>query len=512
MASQTSENNKRIAKNTVFLYVRMLLGLVISLFTARLILQALGVEDYGLNNVVGGVISLFAIVTGVLNSATSRFLTVELGKGNLIQMRNVYSNTMSLYSILALIIVVLEETVGLYLVNYTLSIPPERLFACNVLYQTIVLSSMFTLFLIPAGSLIIAFEKMNVYAYIGIGEIIAKCLVVYLVMISPLDKLISLACLNMLVIIALSVVKLVYCKKTFSNVFTYKLGWDKPLLRSMLGFSFWNLIGSAAYILRIQGVNILINVYFGAVVNAANAIAYQINSAVNGFVTNFSTAVNPQITKTCAAGQYEQMKSLIFRSGKFTYYLLMILCFPILFETEFVLHLWLGNNIPEFTVIMTRIVLVISMVETFTYSIGCAVNATGKVKYYQIVICSIMLLIFPITWIMFKMGMPPYYGLLVYLFTSITALLARFYFLEKILNISSWEYTKKVYSHTVLVSLVSIIFPFLVCNVMDDGWVRFMIVCLTIELANVAVIWTLGLDKDEKSFMLSVIKKVLHKQ
>ena len=512
MTSQTSENTKRIAKNTVFLYIRMLLGLIISLFTARLILQALGIEDYGLNNVVGGVISLFAIVTGVLNSATSRFLTVELGKGNLIQMRRVYKNSMSLYIILAIIIVILEETIGLYLVNYTLSIPDERLFACNVLYQTIVLSSMFTLFLIPSSSLIIAFEKMDVYAYIGIGEIIAKCLVVYWVMVSPIDKLISLACLNLIVIGILSVIKLVYCKRSFSNVFTYKLGWNKFLLRSMLGFSFWNLIGSAAYILRIQGVNILINIYFGAIVNAANAIAYQVNAAVNGFVTNFSTAVNPQITKTCAAGQYEQMKSLIFRSGKFTFYLLMFLCFPILFETDFVLNLWLGDNIPEYTVIMTRLVLVISMVETFTYSIGCAVNATGKVKYYQIVICSIMLLIFPIAWLMFKFGLPPYYGLIVYMFTSITALLARFYFMEKLLNISSWEYTKMVYSKTILVSIVSAFFPLLICYTMDDGWIRFIIVCLTVELVNVLVIWIVGLDRTEKTFMLSVVNKIFKRK
>ena len=510
--TNTLDNNKRIAKNTIFLYARMLLGLVVSLFTAKIILQALGTEDYGLNNVVGGVVTLFSIVTAVLNTATSRFLTIELGKGNLLEMRKVYMNSMSLYTILAILVVILEETIGLYFVNHTLVIPQDRIFACNVLYQTIVFSSMITLFLVPAGSLIITFEKMDVYAYFGVAEILAKSLVVCLVMVSPYDKLISLACLNLGIIILLSAIKIVYCKRTFREVFTYRLGWKKEIVRSMIGFSFWNLIGSAAYILRIQGVNMLLNVFFGAIVNAANAIAYQVNSAVNGFVTNFSTAVNPQITKLCAAEQYEQMKSLVFRSGKFTYYLLMVLCFPILFETDFILHLWLGDNIPDYTVIMTRLVLIISMIETFTYSIGCAVNAIGKVKYYQIVICSIMLLIFPIAWIMFKLGMPPYFGLIVYLFTSVVALLSRFYFMDKLLNISAWEYTKKVYYHTVLVSLLSIIIPLVICLIMEEGWKRFLLVCVTAEVANILVIWTMGLDGAEKSFLISMVNKVRYKK
>ena len=507
--SDNQSNNKRIAKNTVFLYAQMLLGMIVSLFTARIILQALGIEDFGLNNVVGGVITLFSIVTAVLNSATSRFLTVELGKDDAVAMRKVYKNSLSLYLLLALFVLLLEETVGLYLVNRTLSIPDDRIFACNFLYQTIVLSSIVSLFVVPAGSLIIAYEKMDIYAYLGVGEIISKCLVVYIVMISPCDKLMSLAFLNLLIFFVIATIKILYCKKSFSEVFSFSLGWNKSLIRSMLGFSFWNLIGSAAYILRIQGINILINVFFGPIVNAANAIAYQVNSAVNSFVTNFSTAVNPQITKTCASEQYEQMKNLIFRSGKFTYYMLMMLCFPILFETDFILHLWLGDNVPEYTVIMTRIVLLISMVETFTYSIGCAVNATGNVKYYQLVICTIMLLIFPITWVLFKMGFPPYCGLIVYLITSISALFARFFFMEKLLDISPVEYTKKVYSHTILVSILSLIIPSMLCYYLNDGWLRLIIVFITVEVVNSVVIWTVGLDNNEKSFLLSIINKLL---
>lgn len=488
----------------------MLLGMVVSLFTARIMLDALGITDYGLNNVVGGVITLFSILTAVLNSATSRYLTVELGKGNISAMRDIFKNSMSMYLVLALLVFILEETIGLYLVNYTLNIPPDRVFACNVLYQTVVLSSLLSLLVVPAGSLIIAYEKMDVYAYFGVGEIVARCLVVFLVVISPTDKLITLALINLILFIIINTWKITYCERVFYEVFTYQLGWNRTLVTSMVGFSFWNLIGSAAYVLRIQGVNILINVFFGAVVNAANAIAYQVNGAVGSFVTNFSTAVNPQITKTCAAGQYEEMKNLIFRSGKFTYYMLMMLCFPIILETDFVLHLWLGDNVPEYTVIMTRLVLIISMVETFTYSIGCAVNATGRVKYYQIVICSIMLLIFPIAWVLFRLGLPPYYGLVVYLITSIIALIARFYFMKKLLNISPFEYTKKVYLHTVLVSLLSIIIPMTIYYTMSDGWFRFIVVCLAVEFANILVIWIIGLDKSERAFLIRTINKLFY--
>lgn len=506
----TDSNNKRIAKNTAFLYLRMLFSLVVSLFTARIVLKTLGVEDYGLNNVVGGVIGLFSIVSAVLNSATSRFLTIELGKNNEKAMRKIYKNSMSLYAILCLVIFILEETIGLYIVNNTLSIPEDRLLACNVLYQTVVVSSILNLFIVPANSLLIAYEKMDIYAYFGIGETLARLLVVFFIVISPLDKLISCALLNLSVFAISSILKLIYCCRTFTNVYSNKMEWDKNLIGSMVSFSFWNLIGSAAYVLRIQGVNILINIFFGPIVNAANAIAYQINTAVGGFVTNFSTAVNPQITKTYASTQYVEMRNLIFRAGKFTFYLLMLSCYPILFETDFILQIWLGNNIPEYTVIMTRLVLIISMVETFTYSIGCAVNATGQIKYYQLVICSTMLLIFPLAWLSFKLGFPPYYGLVIYLFTSIIALLLRFHFMKVLLGISPIEYTKKVYFPTILVGSLGLILPIIIYLNMESGWARFIIVCITAEISNIILIWVLGLDKSEKSFITSLLRKITH--
>lgn len=506
--TKTPSDNKRIAKNTLFLYIRLGFSLIVSLYTSRVILNALGVEDFGIYNVVGGVIALFAIVTSTLNTATSRYLTVELGKDNIPGMRAIYSNCNSLYLILGLFIILLEETIGLYLVNYVLVIPPDRIVASNILYQTIVLSSFITLINTPAGSLIISFEKMNVYAYIGVAETVAKLAVALILTVSSYDKIIILAVLNLVVIIGISGWRLGYCHRFMSEVFNFQLKFDKQIFHSMVGFSFWNLIGSSASVLRIQGVNILLNVFFCPVVNAANAIAYQVNSAVNGFVSNFTLAVNPQITKTYASGEHERMKNLIFYSGKFSYYLLMFLCLPIIFESEFILHLWLGDNIPEYAAIMTRLVLVIAMVETFTYSIGCAINATGNIRNYQLVICGIMLTIFPVVWIIFKLGALPYYGLVVYLITSITALISRFYFMKKQLNILPKDYIKNVYQHIITVTCLSIILPLVIYYLMPEGWARFIVMVCSVELSNAVCIWFFGLTLHDRQLVKDGVTKV----
>lgn len=509
MTENSASNNKRIAKNTLFLYIRLGFSMIVSLYTSRVILNALGVEDFGVYNVVGGVIALFAIVTSTLNTATSRFLTVELGRDNIPGMRAIYSNCNTLYLILGLFIILLEETIGLYLVNYVLVIPPDRVVASNVLYQTVVISSFITLINTPAGALIVSYEKMDVYAYIGVAETVAKLAVALILTFSSYDKIITLAVLNLIVAIGISGWRIGYCRRFMSQVFNFHLKFEKQIFRSMVGFSFWNLIGSAASVLRVQGVNILLNVFFGPVVNAANAIAYQVNSAVNGFVSNFTLAVNPQITKTYAAEEYQRMKSLIYYSGRVSFYLLMFLCLPIIFETNFILHLWLGKTVPEYAVIMTRLVLVIAMVETFTYSIGCAINATGEIRNYQLVICGIMLTIFPVTWLVFKLGALPYFGLVVYLATSITALISRFYFMDKLLNIHAKDYIKNVYKHTILVSFMSIIIPIIVYHLLPEGWSRFIIMLLVVELSNAICIWLFGLTPHDRQLVKQGIGKLL---
>lgn len=319
LVTNTSENNKRIAKNTLFLYFRTMLTMFISLFTSRIIINSLGIVDYGLYNVVAGVISMFSFLNGSLGAATSRFLTYELGVKNTEKIRRVFYTAFDIHLGLAIIVVLFCETIGLWIVNNTLTIPADRLFACNVIYQYVVLTGVLSITQVPLNAMIISHERMNIYAYLGISDAILKLCVAYLIVISPLDKLITLGTLHLFISIGMYLFYHIYCKRNFSE-YCINLKVDKQLFKQMIGYSTWSLLGSSASMLKNQGVNILINIFFGPTVNAANAIAYQVNHAITSFSQNFTVALNPQIIKTYAANEKEQIKNLIFRGGKISFF------------------------------------------------------------------------------------------------------------------------------------------------------------------------------------------------
>lgn len=498
-------NNKRIFKNTAYLYVRMLLGLIVSLITARVILEALGVVDYGLNDVVGGMVTLFSFVGATLSTSTSRFLSYSMGKNEENRLTLIFSTASYIHLVVAILVVVFGETIGVYLVNQVLDIPDDRLFACNVLWQTVIAGAFVSIVQVPLSSLVISYESMNVYAYIGMFDIFARLVIVYLVKYSPIDHLISLAFLNLLVCLLDILFYVIYCKKHFPKIVSFTFKCDKGIRKSMLGFTGWNILGSLANMLRHSGISILLNLFFGPIANAANAIAFRVNNAIMGFTSNFTTAVNPQITKSYAAGELTDMKLLVFRAGKLTYYMLLFLCLPIIFECDYILHLWLGNEIPEASIIMTRLVLVIAMVDSFTYSIGGAVLATGKIKDYQLVISGIALLVFPLSWVLFKMGLPVYTGMVVYLICSIVALIVRLYFVKVLLLIPPKEYICKVFVKTITVTILSLLAPFILSFVMDESAFKCMILIIVTEILTVFLIWFLGLEKNEQSFVKDTI-------
>lgn len=504
-------NSKRVLKNTIYLYLRMLLGLVVSLITARVILDALGVVDYGLNDVVGGMISLFAFVTTTLSTSASRFMSYSIGKGEQNELRKVFSNAFIIHLYVALIVLILGETFGIYLVNYVLNIPDSRLFACNILWQTVIVGSCISILSVPMSAMVISHEKMNVFAYIGMFDIFARLFIVFLVKYSPFDKLISLAFLNLGVSVFDILFYYIYCKLKFSEVILFCLYKDKDVQKSMLGLIGWNIIGALANMLRHTGLSLLLNIFFGPVANASNAIAYRVNNAIMGFTGNFTTAVNPQITKAYAAAEYEGLKKLIFRSGKLTYYMLMLICFPIIFECEYILHVWLGTSIPEETFVLTRLVLVIAMIDTFTFSIGCAVQATGNVKNYQLVVSGIALLIFPISWVLFKCGYPLYWGLIIYMICSILSLLSRLYFIETLLHIRVVDYCKNVFFRTSLSSFLCLIYPIIVCNCMVDSTIRCITIVLGCVIFSLIIIWFIGLNQSERNFFRELIIRLIFK-
>ena len=505
-------NSKRIVKNTFFLYTRMLLLLFVSLLTARVMLDALGAEDYGLNNVIAGVVTLFSFLNNTLTTATSRYLTYEIGTGNITKLKNTFSNSVLTHSIIGFIVIILGETLGLYFVNAILNIPDNRLFACNIAFQIVIISTFFTLVQTPFSAIIISYERMGLYAYMGCFDAIAKLISCYIVKISPYDKLITLSILQGLISLTVFIIYLIYCKTRCKEAFSISLRLNKSIATPMLKFTTWSLLGSIANMLKNQGINILINLFFGPTTNAANAIAYRINAAITGFTANFTTALNPQIIKTYAAKEFIEMKKVLFRGGKFSFYLLMLLGFPAIFETPFILRIWLGDNIPAYTSIMTKLIIVLSMIETFTYSIGCAIQATGNIRNYQLLISGISLLNFPISYLFYKNGFPPYTALGISIIISFITLISRLYFMKIQLSIPPSEYIRNVFCRTFLVAIVCLPTPLVIYNIMQEGGLRFIILCLLTTFTNLICIWFLGMLKDERLFIKKIFYNIKSKK
>ena len=374
MSIQTSENNKRIAKNTLLLYFRMLLLMVVSLYTSRVTLAALGVEDYGIYNVVGGVVAMFSMLSGSLSAAISRFITFELGRGDKERLKTVFSTSVNIQIGLAIIIMVLAEIGGVWFLNCKMNIATERLLAANWVLQCSIITFMINLISVPYNAAIIAHERMSAFAYISILETVLKLLVVYLLYVTLYDRLIVYAVLLCLVAIALRLIYGIYCKRNFEEC-TYHFIYDKSILRSMTGFAGWNFIGVASGALRGQGVNIVINLFCGAAVNAARAISFQVNNAVNSFASNFMTAINPQITKSYASGNYGYMMQLIFQGARLSYYLLLFISLPLILEADTVLKLWL-EEVPEHTTLFVQLILVFGMEEALSNPLITAMLAT----------------------------------------------------------------------------------------------------------------------------------------
>ena len=502
-----SANNKRIAKNTLLLYVRMLFGMLVSLYTSRVILQTLGVEDYGVYNVVGGVISMFTFLNGAMSSATSRYITFEIGKGNMEQLKKVFSTSLQIHAIIALLIVILGETVGLWFLMNELVIPEGRMDAAMWVYQCSVVTAVVTIMSVPYNADIIAHEKMSAFAYISVLEIILKLAIVYLLVVLPFDKLKVYAVLVLMVGLLIRYIYTRYCHKHFEESH-YIHRRDKPLLKEMSSFAGWSFWGNLAGILYAQGLNMMLNIFFGPVVNAARGIATQIQGVVQQFVGNFQMALNPQITKTYASGELDKMHSLMFRSARFSFMLLFFLSLPIMLETSYILTLWLGI-VPENTVIFARIIIAISLIYTIANPCVIANQATGKVKVYQAVVGGLLLLILPISYIVLKMGAPAYSVFIVHFCVESVAQFARMYMLRNMIDLPLWSYVKNIYLPIMGVVLLSIVLPLLVYSNMQEGFIRLLAVGMTCVISVAMTSLFIGMTRNERSFLIDKSLRVL---
>lgn len=500
-------NNKRIAKNTLFLYMRMLITMVVALYTSRVVLETLGVTDFGIYNVVGGVVSMLSFVTNSMASASQRFLAFEIGKNNIEKLKKTFSITITIYIIFAVIILIISETVGLWFVKNKLTIPQDRIEATLWVYQFSIFSFVFSILRIPYNAAIIAHEKMRFYALNSIVEVSLKLIIVLLLVWFSFDKLITYSFLTFLVILIISFIYFIYCRINFSET-RYTFAWDKQLFKTMFGFAGWNLFDSIANVGKNEGVNILLNIFFNPAINAARGIAFQVSTQITGFVGNFQVAAAPQIIKYAATGQIQEMKKLYFVSSRLSYFLLFLVSLPIYLNLDFLLKLWL-KEVPDYTLLFIQLILINRLVDTMAGTTNVLVQATGKMKIYQMFSGIAILFNLPISYLFLYFGFEPQITIIVSITLSCVIVYGRVHIMSLLTGIKINDYLSEVILRNIVVTFLSIIVPLLLYIKLEHSIWSFFIIGFTSVCMSCVSIYSVGLSSDERNdFNNFVIKKI----
>ena len=500
----SSLNSRRIVKNTGLLYFRMFLIMLVTLYTSRLVLKVLGVEDYGIYNVVGGVVTMFSFLNGALNIATQRFLNYEMGKGNQKAMNRVFSMSVWSFLLLSLIAIVLAETVGLWFVETQLNIPEQRTIAAKWVYHFSVAAFVVNLLAVPYNAAIIAHEKMSIYAFVSIGEVLLKLSLVYFLIITNHDKLWLYGLLMLLVTFLVSMAYGIICKISFKEC-NLTFTWDKGLFNRLFSFSGWMLSGTITNVLSTQGVNILINIFFSPVYNASRSIAMQVYGAINSFVTNFMTAVRPQVVKSYANGNISYMLQLVFSSSKIAFYLLLLFVTPILSNTREILDLWL-DEVPDKSILFTQLVLVNLLIVSAYTPISYVSQASGKIRDYQLIISVCFLLIALLTWGSYKIGLPVETTFYIAIIVDLWGWCARLWVLKRIVDFPVRSYFRLVIYPVFFVCFLSLITSIVINYVIPSE--KFVSLCTNIILCmavTTIIVWHVGLAKSEKKILCEMI-------
>ena len=509
MPDSTSAN-KRIAKNTIILYLRMIFILCVGLYTSRIVLNTLGVEDYGVYSVVGGFVAFFSFLNGAMATATQRFITFELARGNIDRQIATFSTAAIIHFTIALLIVIIAETIGLWFVCHKLVIPEERFSAAIWVYQFSILTMFVSIVSIPYNAAIIAHEKMSAFAYISILDAVLKLIIVFLLTIVSFDKLIFYAALLFSISLLDRLIYGIYCKRHFRET-QIKLTFDKKLFREMTNIAGWSLFGNIAGVFYTQGLNILLNMFFGPVVNAARAIAVTIQGVVTGFVSNFQMALNPQITKSYAVGDLNRMHTLIFASSKYSFFLLLLIALPIMVETQAILTLWL-KIVPDHTVWFARLMLCILLIDALSNPLMISAQTVGRVKVYQSVVGGLLLLILPIAYVVLKLGGNPEMVFIVHLIVAVAALVCRVLIVGRMVSFSFLSYAHKVLLPTISVfALASCISAVLFHITPSGGILKTIIVIVSTSAITGVAILIVGINTTERHLLLSKITCLNHK-
>lgn len=504
-------NNKRIAKNALFLYLRMFISMAVSLFTSRVVLQTLGVMDYGIWNVTGGVIAMFGFLNMSMAGCTNRFLSYELGKNDYDRLQRVFSASLTIHIIIAGIVLLLGETVGLWFLQEKLVIPEDRMFAANVVYQFSIISTMVAITQVPYNAMIMANEKMDVYAYIEMGNVLLKLLIVYLLFISPIDKLITYILLTFATTVGVALIYRIYCVRKLRSC-RFRLNLDKEIVKPMLGFSVWDLYGNASVMARTTGVNMLLNMFFTATMNAANAIATNVQGSVMSFAGNVLSAFRPQIVKTYASGERTVMVDLIRRASVYTTFLLLIFTIPLMLETDYVLELWLKTP-PDYAATLCRYVLIFNLLTNLSSVLVSGVHATGYIKRSSFINGTCYLLVLPVSYVAYKCGMK---AEVAFAFNNIAVCIGMtqnlFVLSKHVPELSKLQYALKVLFPFALIGLAVYYITAQVQTYIQESFWRLCLTCTITTVLLTSLSFAFIFQKGERQFFINKAKKILHIQ
>lgn len=505
--SEILVNNKRIAKNTLFLYLRMGLVLIVSLFTTRVVLQVLGVEDYGIYNVVSGFVTMFTFLNTSMSNGIQRFYNFSLGRKNEYNITDVYNTAIQIQGLFSLILLFLLETFGMWYIYKEMVIPVERFSAALWVFQFSVFSLIILVLQIPYAASIMAYERMDYFAYLSIFEVLAKLVVAYTVKYSYIDNLVLYGALNMSVSLILFFLYFGYAKKNFKEL---KLDFKirKQLFKPMLSFSGWNMFGSFAYMLKGQGLNMLLNIFFGPIVNAARGISNMVMSAIQGFQSNIVVAFRPQLVQSYAAGNNERVTKLFYSLSKVSFVLLAILSIPVMIEIEYILYIWLGETIPDYTIPFTILVLSNMVVSSLNSPISQVVHATGKMKNYQIGTSLMVCAILPLSWGFLRFGFNPITVYVISLIISIFNQALCNILLKKVYDYSITDYCKKVIFPCFIFVVLVPILPLCIRILLPSSFLRLMLIGTLTIIVAVFVSYTFVLEISEKKVAKEIIKKI----
>lgn len=505
-----NNNNKQIAKNTLFMYLRMGVTMFVGLYVSRIVLQQLGVEDYGLYNVIGGIIAMFSFINGSMVNVSTRFITVYLAKNDIKMLNNIFSMSFLIHFSIGVVILLLGETIGLWYLNNKLVIPEGREFAAHWLYQLSIISCIISILYVPYNGLIVAHEKMKAFAYISVMDSMLKLLIAIMIAYSPFDKLIFYGTLLAGVSFLDIIIYFVYCRKNFKESILV-FYWNKAIFKRMLEFAGWALLGNFSYLFYSQGINLMLNAFCGPAVNAARGVAVQVEGVIRQFAGNVQVAINPQIIKSYTSNELERMYALIFTSSRLCFYLLYIISLPIMIEADFILNLWLGT-VPNHTVNFVRLILCISILDALINPMFTANLACGKLKIYHMSLSILMYAFMFVTYFSIRQTLLPESVFVTLLIATILGVVLRIFILEKQIGLSKLTYIHKVLLPIISVAVISCVLPITSHLIIDNNIARFFISSFLSIISVLVTTYYIGMDKTEKQLVISFVKNKILKR